>query len=215
MCAGTSAGGGARGASPGSLPWRAPGAPARRPRMRSSLSETGHSPGACARGPPGPARRRLGWGGRSRGALQPAPAWHGTGALRAGPPGVVGRVLRPLAADSAEAPAHTRAPRAARPPAAAHARPPRAAAILAPVPPNIVLIVADDLGYGDLGCFGNPDVQTPVLDRLAEGLRLTQHYSGSAVCAPARARCSGATRTAPGPSTPWRGGGWTASPRGR
>ena len=56
------------------------------------------------------------------------------------------------------------------------------------MPPNIVLIVADDLGYGDLGCFGNPDVQTPVLDRLAaEGLRLTQHYSGSAVCAPARA----------------------------
>jgi arylsulfatase A-like enzyme len=56
------------------------------------------------------------------------------------------------------------------------------------VPPNIVLIVADDLGYGDLGCFGNSHVQTPVLDRLAsEGLRLTQHYSGSAVCAPARA----------------------------
>jgi arylsulfatase A len=54
--------------------------------------------------------------------------------------------------------------------------------------PNIVLIVADDLGYGDLGAFGNPHVQTPHLDRLAaEGLRLTQHYSGSAVCAPARA----------------------------
>ncbi len=54
--------------------------------------------------------------------------------------------------------------------------------------PNVVFIVADDLGYGDLGAFGNSDVQTPHLDRLAgEGVRLTQHYSGSAVCAPARA----------------------------
>jgi arylsulfatase A len=54
--------------------------------------------------------------------------------------------------------------------------------------PNIVLILADDLGYGDIGAFGNPDVQTPTLDRLAsEGVALTQHYSASAVCAPARA----------------------------
>lgn len=54
--------------------------------------------------------------------------------------------------------------------------------------PNIVLILADDMGYGDLGCFGNPDVRTPCLDALAgEGTRLTQHYSGSPVCAPARA----------------------------
>lgn len=54
--------------------------------------------------------------------------------------------------------------------------------------PNIVLILADDMGYGDLGCFGNPDVRTPCLDALAEeGIRLTQHYSGSPVCAPARA----------------------------
>lgn len=54
--------------------------------------------------------------------------------------------------------------------------------------PNIVFIVADDLGYGDLGAFGNPDVQTPALDRLAsEGTCLTQHYCGSAVCAPSRA----------------------------
>ncbi|MBW3625538.1 MAG: arylsulfatase [Armatimonadetes bacterium] len=54
--------------------------------------------------------------------------------------------------------------------------------------PNIVLILADDMGYGDLGAFGNPDVRTPHLDRLAsEGVTLTQHYSASAVCAPARA----------------------------
>src|SRR3990172_4962672 len=54
--------------------------------------------------------------------------------------------------------------------------------------PNIVLILADDMGYGDIGAFGNPIVQTPNVDRLAaQGLRLTQHYSGSPVCAPARA----------------------------
>ena len=54
--------------------------------------------------------------------------------------------------------------------------------------PNILLILADDMGCGDLGCFGNPDVHTPNLDALArEGLRLNQGYSGSPVCAPARA----------------------------
>ncbi|MBN2449170.1 MAG: sulfatase-like hydrolase/transferase [Lentisphaeria bacterium] len=54
--------------------------------------------------------------------------------------------------------------------------------------PNVVVIVADDLGYGDLGCFGNPRVRTPCLDALAgEGLRLTQHYAGSPMCAPSRA----------------------------
>jgi arylsulfatase A-like enzyme len=54
-------------------------------------------------------------------------------------------------------------------------------------PPNIVFILADDLGYGDLGCFGQKLIQTPNLDRLAaEGMRLTQHYSGNAVCAPSR-----------------------------
>ena len=54
--------------------------------------------------------------------------------------------------------------------------------------PNIVLILADDLGYGDIGVFGNDAVQTPNLDRLAlEGIRFTHHYSGSPMCAPARA----------------------------
>lgn len=53
--------------------------------------------------------------------------------------------------------------------------------------PNIVLIVADDLGYRELGCFGQKLIRTPNLDRLAsEGMRLTQHYSGNAVCAPSR-----------------------------
>jgi arylsulfatase A len=53
---------------------------------------------------------------------------------------------------------------------------------------NIVLILADDLGYGDLGIYGNELVQTPYLDRLAdEGVRLVQHYTCSPLCAPARA----------------------------
>lgn len=53
--------------------------------------------------------------------------------------------------------------------------------------PNIILILADDLGYGDLGCFGQKKIQTPNLDRLAEqGRRYTQFYAGSTVCAPSR-----------------------------
>lgn len=53
--------------------------------------------------------------------------------------------------------------------------------------PNIVLIVADDLGYGDLGCYGQTRIKTPNLDRLAaEGLRFTSCYAGTTVCAPSR-----------------------------
>jgi arylsulfatase len=55
-------------------------------------------------------------------------------------------------------------------------------------PPNIVLILADDLGYGELGSYGQTKIRTPNVDRLAdEGMRFTQHYSGSPVCAPSRA----------------------------
>lgn len=54
-------------------------------------------------------------------------------------------------------------------------------------PPNIVFILADDLGYGDLGCYGQKRIQTPNIDRLAaEGLRFTDFYAGSTVCAPSR-----------------------------
>ncbi|HTO04155.1 MAG TPA: arylsulfatase [Opitutus sp.] len=54
-------------------------------------------------------------------------------------------------------------------------------------PPNILLIVADDLGYGELGSYGQQRIATPELDRLAsEGMRFTQFYAGSAVCAPSR-----------------------------
>ena len=54
--------------------------------------------------------------------------------------------------------------------------------------PNIILIVADDLGYGDLGCYGQQKVVTPNIDKLAaSGMRFTQFYSGTTVCAPSRA----------------------------
>ncbi|MBI2497363.1 MAG: sulfatase-like hydrolase/transferase [Opitutae bacterium] len=53
--------------------------------------------------------------------------------------------------------------------------------------PNIVFILADDLGYGELGCYGQKTVATPNLDRMAqEGMRFTRFYAGSAVCAPSR-----------------------------
>ena len=54
-------------------------------------------------------------------------------------------------------------------------------------PMNVVFLLADDLGWGEVGCFGQTKIPTPNLDRLAkEGMRLTQHYSGAPVCAPAR-----------------------------
>ncbi len=53
--------------------------------------------------------------------------------------------------------------------------------------PNIVFILADDLGYGNLGCYGQKRIQTPHLDRMAaEGMKFTQAYAGSTVCAPSR-----------------------------
>jgi len=54
--------------------------------------------------------------------------------------------------------------------------------------PNIIVILADDLGYGDLSCFGHPTIQTPNLNKMAtEGVRLTQFYVGANVCTPSRA----------------------------
>jgi arylsulfatase A-like enzyme len=55
-------------------------------------------------------------------------------------------------------------------------------------PPNIVFIYADDLGWGDLGCYGHPTIRTPNLDRMAaEGARFTQFYSAAPLCSPSRA----------------------------
>src|ERR1041384_2060887 len=56
------------------------------------------------------------------------------------------------------------------------------------VRPNILFIIADDLGWGDVGCYGNKDIPTPNIDRLAKkGGRLTNGYGSAAVCSPSRA----------------------------
>ncbi|MCA9002144.1 MAG: arylsulfatase, partial [Planctomycetes bacterium] len=76
--------------------------------------------------------------------------------------------------------------------------------------PNVILIVADDLGYGDLGSYGQKLIQTPHLDRMAEqGMRFTDFYAGSPVCAPSR--CTLMTGLHPGHAyvrDNWEAGGW-------
>lgn len=53
--------------------------------------------------------------------------------------------------------------------------------------PNILFVFIDDMGYGDLGCYGNSEVNTPNIDRLAnEGIRFTQFYVNSPICSPSR-----------------------------
>jgi arylsulfatase A-like enzyme len=87
-------------------------------------------------------------------------------------------------------------------------------------PPNVVVIFADDLGYGDLGCYGHPTIHTPNLDRMAaEGLRFTQFYSAAVVCTPSRAALmtgrypirSGLSEESPRVLFPESGGGLPAS----
>ena len=72
-------------------------------------------------------------------------------------------------------------------------------------PINIILINADDLGFGDLGCYGQKVIPTPSLDRMArEGMRFTQFYAGSTVCAPSRSVLMTGLHTG---HTPVRGNG--------
>src|SRR5436190_13572634 len=53
--------------------------------------------------------------------------------------------------------------------------------------PNVLFILADDLGYGDLSCYGRPDYKTPVLDKMAqEGMKFTDAYASAPVCTPTR-----------------------------
>jgi len=60
--------------------------------------------------------------------------------------------------------------------------------LFAAKPPNFVVIFCDDLGYGDLGCYGHPTIQTPNLDRMAaQGVKFTQFYAAAPVCTPSRA----------------------------
>src|SRR3954468_9062663 len=54
--------------------------------------------------------------------------------------------------------------------------------------PNILMMVSDDLGYGDIACYGHPVIKTPHIDGLAaQGLRLRSYYSAASICSPARA----------------------------
>ena len=74
--------------------------------------------------------------------------------------------------------------------------------------PNIVLFLADDMGYGELGCYGNPDAITPNLDHFAsQGLRLTDCHAASSVCSPARSSLLTGR-------TPFRNGVFTWIPKG-
>ena len=72
-------------------------------------------------------------------------------------------------------------------PIPALAQPATAPANSPPPPPNIIFILADDLGYGDLGCYGQTKIKTPNIDKLADsGMRFTSWYAGCTVCAPSR-----------------------------
>ncbi len=61
-------------------------------------------------------------------------------------------------------------------------------AVFSQNPPNFIIILTDDQGYQDIGCFGSPDIATPNLDQMAaEGMRFTDFYAASSVCTPSRA----------------------------
>ena len=75
--------------------------------------------------------------------------------------------------------------------------------------PNVVIFLVDDIGYGDLGCYGNKIIQSPNLDKFAlEGMRFTPGYAACAVCSPSRS----AIQTG---RTPYRNGVYNWIPEGR
>jgi len=77
--------------------------------------------------------------------------------------------------------------------------------------PNVIYILADDLGYGDLSCYGQTHFQTPNIDKLAaEGMKFTDHYAGSTVCAPSRASLMTGFHTGHG----WVRGNYETGPHG-
>ena len=72
--------------------------------------------------------------------------------------------------------------------------------------PNIIIMMADDLGYGDVGCFGNKIIETPNIDQLAsDGVKFTQFYAGHPTCSPSRAGMMAGR-------TPFRNGVYTYIP---
>jgi arylsulfatase A len=84
--------------------------------------------------------------------------------------------------------------------------------------PNIIFILADDMGYNDLGCYGAKLISTPRLDRMAaEGMRFTRHYAGSSVCAPSRSTFITGQHTGHTPirgNLPWEPSGEIPLPAG-
>jgi arylsulfatase A-like enzyme len=83
-------------------------------------------------------------------------------------------------------------------------------------PPNLVLFLADDMGGGDLGCYGHPSIRSPNLDRLAaEGVRFTQFYTGHPLCTPSRASImTGRYASRMGMMCGWEGGVLSSTARG-
>ena len=79
-------------------------------------------------------------------------------------------------------------------------------------PPNVVLVYVDDMGYGDLACYGNKQIRTPSIDKLAaDGVRFTDFYVAQAVCSASRARAPDRAATRTGSASSGRSGRPAAS----
>ena len=87
---------------------------------------------------------------------------------------------------------------------------------LAAQPPNLIIFLVDDMGVGDLGCYGHPTIRSPEVDRLAaEGVRFTQFYAGHPLCTPSRASLmTGRYASRMGMMCGWEGGVLTSVAKG-